>query len=138
MSTTDQILDSFEFEDDGAQDRMIVARVFSNDAQANIYASGLRDAGILCFLTDEMTQAALIGFGNTAGVRLHIHERDIEAARQVLDEFDSRDFGGALVQEVNDDSEISSRSIVLASIVVLGICILAGYFLYMQYVSFSS
>ncbi len=137
MAYTDNILDAQddEYERNG---KMIVARVFSNDIQANLCASALHEAGIHCYVSNEVTQAALIGYGNTTGVRLHIHEYDIEAAQDVFDQFDASDFSAALVEEVNEDYNESSHSRLIQNTIIVGFILMICIILFLQYAQYSS
>lgn len=96
-------------------DKIVVFETFYNPIEANIVKARLLDSGLQCFLTDEnlvtinplYTQAL-------GGVKLHLFERDISAAKDILkeevfhteldDNFTKETAGGETVEGVEESA----------------------------------
>ncbi|WP_316793544.1 putative signal transducing protein [Pedobacter frigoris] len=70
-------------------DKIVVFETYYNPIEASIVKERLIDSGIQCFLSDENT-ITINPLYNQAlgGVRLHMFERDIAAARSILQDED--------------------------------------------------
>ncbi|MFP5078891.1 DUF2007 domain-containing protein [Pedobacter sp. JCM 36344] len=68
-------------------DKIVVFETYYNPIEANIVKERLVDSGIQCFLSDENT-ITINPLYNQAigGVKLHLFEYDVMAARKVLDD----------------------------------------------------
>jgi hypothetical protein len=82
---SDHILDDFDFEEDDfdheAGDSTVVAKYYSA-MEAEVAAAKLRSEGIPCFLANSASQSVLPS--TIALVRLHVHSRDYERAKAIL------------------------------------------------------
>lgn len=66
-------------------DKIVVFETFYNPIEASIVKQRLIDSGIQCFLTDEHTIGVNPLYNQAlGGVKLHLFERDVELANQVL------------------------------------------------------
>lgn len=66
-------------------DKIVVFETFYNPIEANIVKSRLMDAGIQCFLSDENTITINPLYTQAlGGIKLHLFERDVEDAENVL------------------------------------------------------
>lgn len=70
----------------GKQDEIVVFQTFRDAISANIVKSKLDAFGIPCFLTEENLSNLYPGASALMNslVRLHLFDRDVESARQVL------------------------------------------------------
>lgn len=70
----------------GEQDKIVVFRTFRDAISANIVKSKLDAFGIPCFLTEENLSNLYPGASALMNslVRLHLFDRDVESARNVL------------------------------------------------------
>lgn len=68
-------------------DKIVVFETFYNPIEANIVKSRLMDSGIQCFLSDENTIIMNPLYTQAlGGVKLHLFERDVDLAREILEE----------------------------------------------------
>lgn len=68
-------------------DKIVVFETFYNPIEANIVKSRLMDSGIQCFLSDENTIIMNPLYTQAlGGVKLHLFERDVDLARDILGE----------------------------------------------------
>ena len=58
------------------------------ESELSVLRSQLEAAGIRCFLRNEMT-AQIINFMPSFEVELQIDDKDLESARQIMDQLDS-------------------------------------------------
>jgi len=67
--------------------KIVVFETYYNPIEANIVRERLVDSGIQCFLTDENTVTINPLYNQAVGgVKLHLFDYDVEAARKVLDD----------------------------------------------------
>lgn len=84
-------------------DKIIVFETFYNPIEANIVKSRLMDAGVQCFLSDENTITINPLYTQAlGGVKLHLFERDIATARDILQD---EGIEAALNEVVEEDFE---------------------------------
>lgn len=70
-------------------DKIVVFETYYNPIEASIVKERLIDSGIQCFLTDENTITVNPLYNQAlGGVRLHLFERDVTAARSILQDED--------------------------------------------------
>ncbi|MBC7566657.1 MAG: DUF2007 domain-containing protein [Pedobacter sp.] len=68
-------------------DKIVVFETYYNPIEANIVKERLVDSGIQCFLSDENTTTINPLYNQAiGGVKLHLFEYDVMAARKVLDD----------------------------------------------------
>lgn len=67
-------------------DRMVEIACFSYPADAQVLMSLLRDAGIECYLRNELTTQVFSGYVDVGGARLEILEKDLPEALRVMAE----------------------------------------------------
>lgn len=73
--------------DAAPSEKIIVFESYDTTVAANLAKTKLDAYGIPCFLTEEnLTNLYPVRMGIFPGVRLHIFERDLEEARQILDQ----------------------------------------------------
>lgn len=95
-------------------DKIVVFETFYNPIEANIVKSRLMDAGIQCFLSDENTITINPLYTQAlGGVKLHLFERDVEAAKNVLQDEGVQDALDQVVDEgfKADDQEAQSLKV---------------------------
>ncbi|TKC07211.1 putative signal transducing protein [Pedobacter frigoris] len=70
-------------------DKIVIFETYYNPIEASIVKERLIDSGIQCFLSDENT-ITINPLYNQAlgGVKLHLFERDVEAAKSILQDED--------------------------------------------------
>lgn len=84
-------------------DKIVIFETYYNPIEASIIKERLIDSGIQCFLTDEHTITVNPLYNQAlGGVKLHLFERDIDAARGILQD---EDVQITLSQEVADFDE---------------------------------
>ncbi len=65
--------------------KVVLLESFANSISAHLAKNQLETAGIACFISNENRPYGPI----SGGVRLHVREQDVEAARQVLSDYSS-------------------------------------------------
>lgn len=66
--------------------RVVILRRFEHEAQANIYAARITEAGIHCFISNATTGGILPFI--PGGFVMHVAESDLPEARAILEEMD--------------------------------------------------
>ncbi|WP_316816209.1 putative signal transducing protein [Pedobacter nyackensis] len=70
-------------------DKIVVFETYYNPIEANIVKTRLIDSGVQCFLSDENTITINPLYTQAlGGVKLHLFERDVETARNILQDED--------------------------------------------------
>lgn len=66
-------------------DKLVLAKKFFNDVEANIAMGMLRSNGIPCILDNELAYTTLgIQLAPNNGIRLIVHQSDLQAALSLL------------------------------------------------------
>jgi hypothetical protein len=84
---------------------VVLLESFANSISAHMAKNQLEAAGIACFISNENRPYGPI----SGGVRLHVRQQDLEAARQVLSE------QRALMTAVQDDDQDTNQATSAAS-----------------------
>lgn len=94
--------------------KLVIVRRFINEAEANIYAAYLRGEGVECFISNSTT-GTLLPFVN-GGFILHIAERDMEEAHDLLRKLDQnsetrvdQDYRDADLEDIAYEKAISDH-----------------------------
>jgi hypothetical protein len=85
--------------------KVVLLESFANSISAHLAKNQLETAGIACFISNENRPYGPI----SGGVRLHVREQDVEAAREVLSSHSSP------MEAVSDEVEESSSQTESAS-----------------------
>jgi len=94
-------------------DKIVIFETYYNPIEASIVKERLIDSGIQCFLSDEHTIAVNPLYNQAlGGVKLHLFERDVDAARSILQDQDvqlhlSEATGAELTETAEDDVSTS-------------------------------
>ena len=91
-------------------DKIVVFETYYNPIEANIVKERLLDSGIQCFLTDENT-ITINPLYNQAigGVKLHLFEYDLEAAKRIVDDQNTQTLLDDEVAGFGDQSDLISE-----------------------------
>ncbi len=137
----DQVLDYFgDFEDEFDQNTKIVTvKYFYFESEARLFAAGLKDAGIKCFVSNTNTITAFpLGGG---GIGLHVKEEDLKLATAIVQKMEKNkntvpdeDFRNADLEEIAYQKSLNKPPLDLsptnffAFIILLILIILMGLF----------
>ena len=87
-------------------DKIVIFDTYYNPIEASIIKERLIDSGIQCFLSDENTIAVNPLYNQAlGGVKLHLFERDVEAAKSLLQDEDVKIPLEAEVAEFGDETD---------------------------------
>ena len=109
----DEILDFFE-ERDGSPVKVVIVKYFFLESVARLYSARLREAGIPSFIANANAITAFpLGGG---GITLHIRERDLSAAQQIVQALDEQgsmpadeDFRNASLEDIEFQRELQKE-----------------------------
>lgn len=114
----DQVLDYFgDFEDEFDQStRIVTVKFFYFESEARLFAAGLKNEGIKCFVSNTNTITAFpLGGG---GIGLHVKEEDLKMATAIVQKMENNklktpdeDFRDADLEEINYQKSLNQPPI---------------------------
>ena len=86
---------------------IVTLRTYSDPVAVALAKAYLEDAGIPCFLADQMAAAMPAVFGAAIGIRLQVMEKDAEEAHRLLNHLDEELAESVIVEDglSGDDEE---------------------------------